>query len=354
MINDYSIDKSSFYFQNLIYRGKQTEFLIERLSQSTKTEEVEIASFIRDWFNPKPHITVFTSGSTGRAKEIKLSKKSMVNSAKKTIAYFNLAPKQTILLTLPVRFIAGKMMVVRALVGNLNLLLTSVNTTPFKDVCHPFHFTAIVPNQLESFLKFDKELQPACKVLLGGGKISNYLLAKLSQSSSKFYQSYAMTETASHVAIRELNNDGKELPFSALPGIKFSTNKENCLVIHSDFLDQSIYETTDVVKLLSATQFIWLGRADHIINSGGLKINPEVLEQKLEKLIHQRFFIAKKQDDVLGEKVVLVLEGNKIESQEKLLKARMAKILQKHEMPQELIYKPRFSETPTGKIIREI
>lgn len=63
------------------------------------------------------------------------------------------------------------------------------------------------------------------------------------------------------------------------------------------------------MKLISDTQFVWLGRYDNVINSGGIKIMPEQVESKLSTLIPRRYFVNGEQDDNLGEKVVLYVEG---------------------------------------------
>lgn len=348
----YSIKKGSLLFRDRFYSGKDLISLMEKLSISAKQEEREVSLFLKEWFNDDPFIMVHTSGSTGTPKEIVLSKASMVQSAKRTIEYFQLSPKQTICLTLPAKYISGKMMMVRALIGQLNLILAPTSTKPFQNFSHTFDFTALVTSQLESFLTYADKFKTECKVLLGGGSIPTLLLEKIEKSETLFYQSYAMTETASHVALRKINENINKTPYTALPGISFGTKKD-CLLIHSNYLDETTYETRDVVKLISPTEFYWLGRKDNIINSGGLKLNPEILEQKLEKFINKRFYIGKKQDDVLVEKIVLVIEEDKEKIDLSHLQFNMKQMLHKHEIPKEIIFRSSFPETPTGKIIRE-
>jgi O-succinylbenzoic acid--CoA ligase len=92
--------------------------------------EKKVYSFISDWISDKDYILQVSSGSTGIPKEIRLPKKSMILSAQKTCELFNLKFGQTALLCLPIDYIAGKMMVVRAIVGGLNLVLTEPTSMP--------------------------------------------------------------------------------------------------------------------------------------------------------------------------------------------------------------------------------
>src|SRR5690606_6444511 len=70
-----------------------------------------LRNFIREWINSDDFIEVKTSGSTGKPKNIRIFKKSVEESALKTINYFELK-RQKFLLCLPVEFIAGKLMVI--------------------------------------------------------------------------------------------------------------------------------------------------------------------------------------------------------------------------------------------------
>jgi len=63
----------------------------------------------------KEYVIVRTSGSTGDPKEVTLKKSHMLNSARATGIFFKLGENTRALLCLPANFIAGKMMLVRAM-----------------------------------------------------------------------------------------------------------------------------------------------------------------------------------------------------------------------------------------------
>ena len=90
---------------------------------------------------------------------------------------------------------------------------------------------------------------------------------------------YGMTETCSHVALADaLDPQGI---YSAMPGISFSIDSRDCLRITAGSMSFGTLQTNDVVELLDNGRFRWLGRADNAINSGGIKIHPEMLERAI-------------------------------------------------------------------------
>lgn len=307
------------------------------LSKSDAPIWDDINSFIAQWFSPEPTMELQTSGSTGTPKTIEVQKQWMRNSAKLTGKTFGLEPGSSALLCMPMQFVAAKMMVVRAMELQLELKVVE----PSKTVDCEADFAAMVPLQLENSLAY---LEKFKTVLVGGGQVSSNLVDKLQGIGAEVFETYGMTETLTHVAIKRLNGQSKTDYFSALDGVKFEIDKRDCLVIHAPELNPEPIVTNDIVELLGDTKFNWLGRFDNVINSGGVKIYPEVLEAKLaSQLLGKRYFVAGMPDDSLGQKVVLVVEGKaevKFDS------------LEKYERPKEVIFVEKFVETETGKINR--
>jgi O-succinylbenzoic acid--CoA ligase len=153
-----------------------------------------------------------------------------------------------------------------------------------------------------------------------------------------------MTETITHIAARKLG----EKAFTVLPGVTISYDDRNCLVIHAPRISDDVIVTNDIVELVNENQFVFLGRMDNVINSGGIKLIPEQIEEKLAHKILQRFFITSKPDTEFGEKVVLVVEGEKQDLGEDIYD-----VLDKYEKPKEIIFVPSFKETESGKVMRK-
>lgn len=187
------------------------------------------------------------------------------------------------------------------------------------------------------------ELRNVKTLLIGGAKIDPNLEKELIPLSTQTFASYGMTETVSHIALRRIG----QLNYKVLPNIQISTDERDCLIIDAPMiLDEKII-TNDLVKLISNKEFIYLGRADNIINSGGIKLFPEIIEEKLTPFIKTRFFVTGKPDAILGEKLVLVIEGKQYSLPETVFDH-----LGQYEKPKEIVFIDKFKETETGKIIR--
>lgn len=339
----------------IILNGKQfsTEDIHEIASVPTVQDwEKELYLFLNEWFSDSEFILAQTSGSTGQPKSIELPKSLMKKSAERTIGYFGLQKNDRLLLSLPCRFIAGKMMVVRAIVGQMNLI-TVDPASDFDFLQHnSFDFGAMVPNQVFKLLELPsgkEKLQNIRNLLVGGSAISAELETQFSTLSSRVVSTYGMTETASHIAIRELSGNLKSNFYHCLTGISVSLNETNCLQIHLPELEKPL-TTNDLAELLSDTCFRVLGRADSIIISGGIKYSPESIEKKLEGLVQQHFVISAVHDEKLGEKLVLVIEGKPFELQG--IQEKISKLLSPYEQPKAIVFLDRFPQTTSGKWIR--
>lgn len=276
------------------------------------SDKSEVLDFIENWTNSSPVVALQTSGSTGVPKKFLAEKSAMAYSAKKTGERFNLKSGDKALLCLPLSFIAGKMMVVRALVLGLDLYIAKPNRSPLKNFSKPFAFAAMTPYQLEKSIECLNKVK--C-LIVGGSPVGEALKKKIENNTSGVYETYGMTETLSHVAIKNLSLGEKE--FVALPGISFSKNN-GFLEINAPFLSKTPIITNDLINLVSTTAFEWQGRAGLTINSGGIKLSPEKIEKTLSKYYTVPFIICGLPDEQLGEKVVLVFE-NKIPSMPELV-----------------------------------
>ncbi len=221
------------------------------------------------------------------------------------------------------------------------------SSQPLKGTSKTYDFSAMIPMQVEKSLS---ELHRIKKLIIGGGSISNQLLLNLQEIPTKAYATYGMTETITHIAVKSINQP-MENHYTVLPNISVETDERGCLVINAPRISKEKIITNDLAHLISNSQFKWLGRYDSIINSGGIKLIPEEIEQKLTPYISERFFITGIPDTLLGEKVVLVVEGAKQLSL--LEKIKKQDILKKYEIPKEVYFIPQFIETETKKIQRK-
>lgn len=311
--------------------------------------------FLEEWFNDKPYVIGHTSGSTGEPKEIRLNKADMQASARITNTFFDIGPDSVLLLCLSVSYIAGKMMVVRALEAGAELWTTTASSRPLERMANSgkrVNLAAMVPMQVVESFKYPEDQAALTRIhhlLIGGAPVSPRLERQLLDIPTLCYATYGMTETVSHVALRKLNDTPG---YFALGDISFSADERGCLVICAPHLTDKQFITNDVVHLADIRHFEWLGRYDHVINSGGIKFFPEVIENKISALLSCRFFVTSKPDERLGQRIVLVVEGDIHQGIDDLLR-KLRRHLSAYEMPREILCCPSFRETSSGKVIRE-
>lgn len=300
----------------------------------------EIIDFVQE-FSENELIKVHTSGSTGKPKSIELPKSAMTQSAQMTGEFLDLKHGDTALLCMPVKYIAGKIMIVRAIVLGLKLYCVEPKTKIEFNL--EIDFGALTPMQAEaSFFDSDSKLKIK-KIILGGAKVSKELEQQFINMEASVYETYGMTETITHIAMRELNQDAY---FKTLKNVEINQDDRDCLVIKTPYFDEEII-TNDVVEIIDETSFILVGRIDNIINSGGIKINPEVLEDKLKLYISAPFIVHYKEDSVLGQKLILV-----VESKDYFEIDYPKDLIPRNQQPKEIIFINEFPRTISGKIIR--
>ena len=314
----------------------------------------EVLHFVINWFSGEKSMPVTTSGSTGEPKKISLSKKHMEASAKMTLDFFGLKPGDKALLCLPEKYIAGKMMIVRSMLGKLDLYCIEPSSTPIADL-PDIDFAAMTPAQVSALLESEKgiDLLNSIKILiLGGSFLSEKLERKIKQLKSSVWHTYGMTETITHIALRKVNGEGASQWFSPLPNIEIQLNDDGCLQIDAPQIGVFSLKTNDLIEI-SGKGFRILGRKDNVVNSGGVKLFPEQIEKKLKGIIEGKFFLTGIQDDKFGEKLVLIVENKK---ELKLNKNQLWKLIKDklsgYEIPKEIIFVDEIKTTTSGKIIR--
>jgi O-succinylbenzoic acid--CoA ligase len=317
-------------------------------SKAAEKERYAFDEFFRIWKDGNDVINVRTSGSTGAPKEISLKKKDMITSAKQTLDRLAIEKGGSSLICLSMETIAGKMMAVRSFVGEMTVHLVQVNSNPLAEFNESVDLCAMVPLQLETTLKSDPgSLKRIKHLLIGGGPVSAELEKLAADHEISFWHTYGMTETISHVALRKAGKKGENF-FSSLPGITFS-QEEGRLIIHYPAIGIEHLKTNDLVELISPTAFRYLGRADFIINSGGIKFNPEELENCIAPIMNGAYFIGGIPDKSLGEKIVLFIEGNESSAPDK---EDLKTLLPNYAIPKEIVKIDNFVRTESGKINR--
>lgn len=274
--------------------------------------EEDLQAFLSEWHAPSSFLEVQTSGSTGVPKRMRVDKERMLNSARLTCDYLGLKKGDKALLCMPLRYIAGKMMVVRSLYAGLDLVVREPSSHPLADWddSATLRFAAMIPLQVYETLRIPEErrrLEQTEILIIGGGAIDAALEQEIRQMPNTVYSTYGMTETLSHIALRRLNGPGASPYYHPFPSVALSLSAENTLVIDAPLVCGERLVTNDIARILPDGSFAIIGRKDNIINSGGIKIQIEEVEELLRSYLDLPFAITGSPNPRLGETVVLLL-----------------------------------------------
>ena len=332
-----------------------------QLQSDTSSVHVNFAiDFCKDWLNGKQYFVFHTSGSTGTPKKIELTRAQLEASANATIQALNLNSTEKIFICLNTQLIAGAMMLVRGMLLNCELFLIEPTSDPLKylDENHQMTFASFVPMQLHNLLNDDliaeQKINRFKNILIGGTSINSSLEKKLSLLNTNIFQTYGMTETVSHIALKKV---GSENHFSVLPNIEIKKDERDCLCIKGKVTNNKWIIANDLVELIDSTHFNLLGRVDDVINSGGVKIIPSKVENVIHEVLSilhldvKEFFVASQKDDLLGEKLIAVFCCKKFSDEDqKKLTSKLSQYLSTYEIPKAFYFLSFFEKTTSGKI----
>ena len=339
---------------------------------------MSLEEFLSEWNNASEFVHVQTSGSTGAPKAMLVEKRRMLASARITCDFLGLRPGDTALLCMSLDYIAGKMMVVRAIERHLHLLTVPPTGHPLSTLLTPHstlhtphsslhtppssllppRFTAMVPLQVYNTLQVPEERERLMQVehlIIGGGAIDEAMETELRQFPNAVWSTYGMTETLSHIALRRISGPEASEWYTPFPSVHLSLSDEGCLIIDAPEVCAEPLITNDIAELSPSPHgegrgvvFRILGRKDNVICSGGLKIQAEELERQLRPHMRVPFIISKRPDEKFGEVVVLVTEGSPAEA-----RTVCERILPKYHQPKAYLHIDHIPLTETSKPARQ-
>lgn len=305
-------------------------------------------------------IEVSTSGSTGAPKRILLPKRLMRMSAWRTIRHFGLDASSALHSCISPDYIGGKMMAVRAEECGAKLTFAPPSNTPELSIGpnERLDLVAVVPSQMWHILQLPQSAR--CRFLIGGSPIPTSLRQAIVAKGLDCHESYGMTETASHIALRRIAS-GESL-FYPLPGVEVSLSDRETLTIRQGEGVPEIV-TNDLARIHADGGFEILGRADNVIISGGLKIIPEDVERRVLPLLQpygvDAVMLTSLPDAKWGERTVLIVELPARENATSLpipsadtIIGLCRKVLRRHEVPKAVELTSTLPRTPNGKLKR--
>ena len=308
--------------------------------------------FVSDWQSDSSTLLVHTSGSTGKPKPMLVEKRRMEASARITCGFLGLRAGDTALLCMPLDFIAGKMVVVRSLVWGLRLVAVEPSGHPLKGLTESPTFAAMVPMQVYNSLKVEEErrlLRGITHLIIGGGAVNSDMAEELRGFPNAVWSTYGMTETLSHIALRRLSGAEASEWYEPFDGVGVTTNADGCLVIDAPAVCAQPLVTNDIAEVApDGRRFRIRGRRDNVVCSGGLKLQIEEMEARLQPHLNVPYMISKCPDDKFGEAVVLLAVTDDMESVREVCRKHMPR----YEQPRYFLAVSALPMTPTGKPAR--
>ncbi|MCO5198568.1 MAG: AMP-binding protein [Anaerolineae bacterium] len=338
--------------------NKRTYRADELAGGVASAESHPAVAFCRTWLSGQTAFALHTSGSTGKPRPITVSREQMRASAHFTGAALGLQVGDRALVCLSTDYIAGVMMLVRGMELDLAVTVVPPRRNPLAAFSAEtrFDFTAVVPMQMQAILNSPQRIiaDHMQAIIIGGAAVTPSLEHDLQSLNAAVYNSYGMTETVSHIALRRLNGPHPDAYFVPFAAVKLGLDEQQCLTITSILSGGKTIVTNDRVELLSDGRFRWLGRIDNVINSGGYKVQAERVEAALHTVLgeNRRLVVGGMPDATFGEQVVAIIEGEdsaEIDLHTALLQSGQ---LHRYELPRQIIFLPHFPETRSGKVDR--
>lgn len=319
-----------------------------------------LEEFLDQWHTGNG-IKAHTSGSTGTPKVIILPQSQVLRSAQRSIRYFGITKSSRLHSAMSFAFIGGKMMIARSLVSGCELTFSepALCLEPPKGE-KDITLMCAVPAQLPYILDNLEKFKIVKGYLIGGSAIDDRLWDRIVASGINAWESYGMTETATHVAMRRIAGNSARRPrFVPLPGIKISLGPDSSIHIKDEDV---VVLTTDLAKMHPDGSFEIIGRKDDMINTGGIKVLPQEIEKAIQDFINpyvEAFYISSVPDIVWTSRLILVAvpkagsdptELHKFLS--KIIQEIPFDIIEKKKLPKEVRIIEELPRTQSGKLNR--
>lgn len=312
---------------------------------------IEIQDFLRAYLYHDSFLTR-TSGSTGIPREVRLSKEAAKVSARISNAYFQIGKESVLLSCLPISSIAAKMLLIRAIEAEAKVLLTIPGLDFYKFIPdQEIDFVSLSPLHVQRILNSSSSFfHRTKKCLIGGSSVTASLesLIEGQKFNTTFYESYGMTETYSHIAVRNIS--AEESCFTVMEGYQIAIDEKDCLqIFHPEILSSPI-QSNDMVQILKENQFRYLGRKDYVFNFNGVKVPAEELEEKLRISMPLEFILSMNDRN----EVMLVLSSRPSKSQlAEIQRNLMESNLPAYQKPVAILVSNSWAWTETMKPRRE-
>ena len=237
-------------------------------------------------------LVVGTSGSTGTPKGAQLTADNLLSSAHATDDFLG-GPGQWVL-AMPAYHIAGLQVLIRSLVAGTDPVIVDVSDgfsiAAFADAAARLDadhaYTSLAPLQLAKAMDSTEgvaALQLFDAILVGGAALNPQVAQAAKDAGINIVTTYGSSETAGGCVYNGQPIRGAQIAIKDgriwLGGPMVARGYRNAPG-HEAFAEPGWFMTSDAGELRDG-ELVVTGRLDTIIDSGGLKLHPEVVEQEL-------------------------------------------------------------------------
>jgi O-succinylbenzoic acid--CoA ligase len=309
--------------------------------------------------DPGIAVVIATSGSTGDPKGVELPAEALRASASAT--HRRLGGPGRWLLALPARHIAGVQVLVRSIIAGVEPVVMGTGVgfraKAFVEAASSVlgelgpRYTALVPTQLARLLEGDalRALRSFDAVLLGGAAAPDVLLDRAREAGVRVVTTYGMTETAGGCVYDGVPLDGVGVRIAGglieLSGPTLARGYRRGPVFTDGW-----FRTGDLGRLRGDGSLEVVGRADDVINTGGVKVAAAAVERVLaaQPGVLEACVVGLP-DPEWGQRVAAAVVGS---ADENLLRAAVRASLGAAAVPREILLVDRLPVRGPGKVDR--
>lgn len=306
--------------------------------------------WVKIWNSNAPSFTFQTSGTTGPPKQIQFSREQVVKSALRTWKTFQLPQTRARCLhALPMSFVAGKMNILRGIIHHADVYAMAPGNLQNWEDGEAMDWLTCTPLQLLNALENGKSFHSVKQILLGGSPLPRVSLEVWRRFPGQLWEGYGATETLTHVAVRDAKSTSPYFHF--LDGVRGQSTDNETLRIWDEALNNDV-TTQDVIDWEESGGFKWRGRLDRVINSGGVKIFPEEIENAYARFIPNAVHVIAVESKLYGFRPQLWVESEheiKIPDWDQI-RGELPHLWK----PDSVHFSIQFKRTASGKIIAPI
>lgn len=236
-------------------------------------------------------LVVFTSGTTGEPKGVRLTKSNLAAAAAASASHLGHGAEDDWLLAMPLDHVGGLSIVIRQMwTGGSITLLPDFEPEAFVGAMHGrVTMVSVVPTMLRRILPWGR-FGGLRAVLVGGGPIPDGLLEDSADAGLPVLPTYGMTETFGQVATLR-PHAALERRVHPLPGVEIRIEADGRIAVAGEQVSPGYVGKADRADRWLVTNDLGtvdeegalrvLGRVDTMIISGGENVSPELVESVL-------------------------------------------------------------------------